>query len=275
MALEKSLVSIITITFNSERFIQETVQSVCKQSYENFEYIIQDGGSTDRTLEIIRSFEDPRIKIFTESDNGIADAMNKAIQKAKGRFVGIIHSDDSYSPDAIELSLNAMQSTGARWSYGKLDYIDYSGKHLYEAGTTFSLAKLKRFMLMNHPTVFCERAMYDEFGNFNAKYRLAMDYDLVLRFALRETPAYVDRPIARMRLGGESSKNFRSEIQAAREVMEIKQSLLHSSFDWRLYFFWTVCKILVRKSLTKIPFGTRLIEELRERVNPNYASETR
>ncbi|MBN8555156.1 MAG: glycosyltransferase [Deltaproteobacteria bacterium] len=264
------MVSIITITLNSEKYLLETISSVLSQTYSHFEYLIVDGGSSDRTLEIVNSFKDSRIKIYSAKDNGISDAMNRGIFLSRGEVIGFIHSDDYYAPDAIEKSLAEMKRQNSEWSYGLMDYIDSEGKFLYRAGNSFSLSKIKRFMSMNHPTVFCKKTLYEKYGVFNANYKLAMDYDLCLRFALKEKPAFVDSVVASMRLGGASSQSISAEFKATQEAKAIKNKLVSEAWlinqiDW----LWSSLKIYLRHFLLKCSFGANFILKFRKFVNPN------
>lgn len=265
------LVTIITITLNSALYLQQTIEGVLAQNFQDFEYLIVDGGSADSTIEIVKSFNDSRIKIFKGIDDGISDAMNRGISYARGKYIGIIHSDDVYLENAISASVKALESTGSHWSYGKMEYMDETGRPLFIAGNPFNLKALKRRMTITHPTVFCTKALYQELGNFNKKYRLAMDYDLCLRFALRYSPVFIPLTIARMRLGGASSQSEKAELSGACEVFHIKNEYFHQQkFQNSVYFAWQKFKIYSRHRLKQLPAGASLVEKLRPYVNPNH-----
>lgn len=263
-------VTIITITRNSERYITEAVTSVLSQSFSDFEYIIVDGDSTDRTLDLIHGYGDRRIRIFKRTPCGISDAMNYGIEMARGSIVGILHSDDIYLPDAISNSVSEIESTDSKWSYGQMKYVDEKGHELYSVGVPFDLSLLKRFMLVNHPTVFCKREVYEQLGAFNREYRLAMDYDLALRFSLRFPPHYIAKPLAKMRLGGASSSSFRNEIRAVFETLKIKQRLIPAdAFKSWSYSVWSLFKIVIKYALRNIGLSHQNLFWFRRLVNPN------
>lgn len=263
------LVSVITLSFNSQDFIASTIKSVLRQSVPNLEYLIIDGGSTDNTLDIVRSFQDPRIKIISEKDNGISDAMNKGIRAATGKWIGIIHSDDEYVGEAIQDSINKMEETGLPWSYGQLEYTDRAGNTLYCSGRKTAPEDMKRFMAIPHPSVFVSKALYSQIGSFRNDFKIAMDYELCLRLLQKSKPAYVDRIIAKMRLGGASSKNLDAELRGAREVflakINNKVCTAHNAF---LYYTWMKIKAYVRNTIRHLPLSAEISSALRSVVNP-------
>ncbi len=178
-------ISIITVCRNSDATIEKTINSVISQSYKNIEYIIIDGVSTDGTLEIIKKYAlaDERIKYISEKDSGIYDAMNKGLAMASGTVIGIINSDDIYLPDAIQKSLDnivknsAKSGTGLAVSYGLLRKIYADGSFVISGGSPDRL----RYGMINHPTYFVTKAVYEKFGYFDTSYRIAADYDFALR----------------------------------------------------------------------------------------------
>lgn len=276
MSEEKPLVSIVTITLESEKHIAAAVGSVLAQTYPNIEHIVVDGGSTDSTLARINELSPPNLRLIQEKDEGIADAMNKGIRAAQGEFVGILHSDDVYLPHAVERSLERLVTTGASWSYGRMLYVDQEGTNVLEVGRPYSAKLMKRFMLPGFSTIFCRRSLYEQIGEFDLRYQLAMDYDLFLRAALREDPIFIDEILAKMRLGGASSASTGAKIQAAYEALEIKQKHLpNRRFTSRIYFLWVASKTLLAGLLETLRVSPRFRNRLRSLVNPNYASAPR
>lgn len=274
MQLKPPLVTIITITRNSERTISQTMASVLNQDYKNIEYLIIDGMSKDRTLEIAKSFADSRMRIISEPDNGISDAMNKGIRLASGEIIGIIHSDDYYLPHAIAAAVSAILATGAVWAYGQIEYIDSYNQSLYISGQPFNLNKLKRFMMIPHPSVFMKRQVYEDLGPFKAEFKLAMDYELCLRISLKYQPTFIPSVMAKMRLGGASSASLASEFRVADEVLLIKQQLLGKSLPAFLYCVWTKAKATIRRTILRCPYICLLVPKIRKWVNPNFVRTT-
>lgn len=174
-------VSIITVCFNSETTIERTIKSVLEQTYKNLEYIIVDGKSTDKTLEIVEKYRPlfkGRMKVISEPDQGIYDAMNKGICNASGELIGIINSDDYYETDTVENVVAAMKDEDYQILYGMLRVIK-------ENEDTRVIVMPKHENLENemlaHPTCFVTKKVYSDFGMYDIKYRSCADHDFMLR----------------------------------------------------------------------------------------------
>lgn len=211
-----SKVSIITVCYNSESTIEQTIISVLSQTYRNIEYIIVDGGSHDHTLDIIRKYGE-KIKLISEADDGIYHAMNKGIMKSSGDIIGIINSDDWYECNAVELAVKYL-------STNRFDLVYGGCKCIYDNGLTreFKCSKLEDIlfrMVFAHQTVFVKREIYEKYGIFNQWYKIAADYDLLLRFykcgvRMIEIPANM----AFFRMSGISNTNYLNTIKETKEV---------------------------------------------------------
>ena len=159
MSTSQPLVSIITIVYNGENYLEQAINSVVQQSYQNIEYIIIDGGSTDQSISIIKKYESKIRAWISEPDKGIADAFNKGLARASGDVIGFINADDWYEPDAVQKVVENIN--GADIVYGdlrlwrdkKVDFI-VEGDHMH----------LEDEMTLNHPTVFVRKLVYDQFG---------------------------------------------------------------------------------------------------------------
>ncbi|GGB06320.1 glycosyltransferase family 2 protein [Puia dinghuensis] len=237
------LVSIITVVYNGERHIADTVRSVAEQTYRNIEYIIIDGGSTDSTLAVIRQFGSAVTTVISEKDKGISDAFNKGVLRARGAIVGMINADDWYAPDAVERAVRAIE--GYDVAYGDLQLW-----HKDRAGGIVKgdHRRLGREMSINHPTVFVRRECYQEFGLFDEQYRCAMDYDFLLRLAMAGRDfVHVPGVLAHMRWGGVSDVQWRL---ACLETMRIKDKYLPSrKLAHRLYYVKQVMAITISRML--------------------------
>lgn len=212
---KKPLVSIVTITFNSERFLEQTFQSVMGQDYPNIEYVIVDGGSTDGTVDIIKKHEDRIAKWVSEPDDGISDAMNKGITMSTGEIIGMIHSDDYYAdPTVIGRVVEGFSiSDDIKLLYGVQDYVHpETGEVYFSWGRKTDPSEIKKHMYLPHPTVFCRREVYEKAGLFRTDYRYAMDYEWAMRVIEMTDPHFLDYRIAVMRDMGHSGKNFRSTL---------------------------------------------------------------
>lgn len=211
-------VSIITPCLNSEESIRDTIESVLGQSYQNIEYIIVDGRSTDRTIEIVKEYAsgfEGRLRYISEKDSGIYDAMNKGILQASGSVIGIINSDDWYEPEAVEQAVQCFQDTGADVVYGEIWMIDEKGRREYHTWhSPFPL----------HPSTFIRREVYQKYGMFDIGYQIAADRDLLLRLmSERVRFAYVDRILADFRTTGVSHTR---SLLCAKEAYEINLKYL-------------------------------------------------
>lgn len=220
-------ISIITITYNSRSFLEETVDSVLSQDFPDFEYIIVDGGSTDGTLDIVRKYaeRDSRIRWVSEPDRGIADAMNKGVRLTTGDIVAHLHSDDTYLPGTLRRVAEAFAShADARWLTGCLRHVNERGEQLYDSRLKddYSLESLMRRNLIGHPATFLRRELFAEVGGFDTTLHYAMDYDLWLRIALRYPVLPLPLLLATFRIHVESLSS-RELLQAFAEEHLIRQ----------------------------------------------------
>lgn len=177
------LVSIITVCYNSERTIRRTIQSVLNQTYPNIEYIIIDAKSTDKTLEIVNEYIEEfqgRIKIVSEKDDGIFDAMNKGIRMSKGEIIGIINSDDYYEKDAVENIVKHLDIRKKQVYYGMMRVLDHGKEKKVEIESHNFITKT----MIPHCTCFVQRVVYEKYGLFDLKYKYVADYDLMYRYSL-------------------------------------------------------------------------------------------
>ena len=209
--------SIITVTLNSEATLQRCIDSLKAQSYQDFEYIIIDGVSQDSTLKIVEANNEVIGTLVSEVDSGLYDAMNKGISIARGRFVGMLNSDDEYLPETLSLVRKHLDSNpDSQIVYGDLYMGEGTGKKLIVGLNEISTR------MIPHPTVFVSLDTYRKYGAFNTAYRVAADYELMLR--LRSVGAKflkLDLPLAVMRPGGFSAKHkLRSVLETC--VLRIK-----------------------------------------------------
>ncbi len=244
----KPLVSVITVVLNGEKYLEETIQGVLNQSYDNIEYIVIDGGSTDRTVDIIRQHEDHIDYWVSEADQGISDAFNKGINSSTGPIIGIINAGDWYELDTVERIVSATGDGAADIVHGQLQYWrDQEKTDLVMGNHCF----LYRDMTVNHMTVFIKRALYDRLGGYSSVFRYAMDYEFLLR--AKNNGAiflYIDRCLANMRRGGLSDTGWR---KALREVAQAKRLQNSSPFiaTW-VYYVFSLVKGSAQRILVKV-----------------------
>jgi glycosyltransferase involved in cell wall biosynthesis len=194
------LFSVITVTFNAARFLQETLQSVAQQKNVTFEHLIWDGGSQDLTLEIAQKFS--HVKILQGKDSGIADAMNRATEHARGDFLIHLHADDLLAhPQALQMAARALKlHPGAEWLYGKAHVIDDQGSRIrttpYEP---FTPKRLRKYNFITHPATVISRSLFKKIGGFDPRLRYCMDYDFWQRLTRLSYPLVLATPLASFR----------------------------------------------------------------------------
>lgn len=216
-------VSIITVCYNSAKTIEDTIKSVLSQSYNNVEYIIIDGLSTDNTLEIINKYKDEIAVIVSEKDNGLYDAINKGIGLASGDIIANLNSDDFYIDDNVITDIvDKFEKEQTDLLYTDLYYVESKNTdkvtRYWKSGEYKKGAFYKGWM-PPHPTFFVKKDVYDKYGVFNLKLKSAADYEIMLRFIHRFecTVSYLNRVTVRMRVGGVSNASIANRIKANRE----------------------------------------------------------
>lgn len=236
-------ISIITATYNSEKTLRDTIESIKGQRYSDIEYIIIDGLSKDQTINIAKAYHGLVSHLVSEKDNGIYDAMNKGIALATGDVVGILNSDDFYAHDRVlEQVVNAFQQLEVDAVYGDLQYVAEAQPHQvvrhWVAGD-FHYKQFRYGWMPPHPTFFVRRALYEKFGTFDISFRNSADYELMLRFLYKHRARvhYIPDVLVKMRTGGMSNASFRHRLRANRE----DQRAWHVN-GLRPYFFTTFLK---------------------------------
>lgn len=250
MNIQESIkVSIITICYNSEQHLEQTILSVKNQSYSNIEYIIIDGGSTDNTINIIKKHELSISHYISESDNGISDAFNKGISLATGEIIGTINSDDWYEPDAVLKIVNSYQSIPCDVIHGNVQYWqDDQKNYLFSANHKL----LSDEMTINHMSCFVSNKTYKKHGKFLLDFKYSMDYELMLRFYLNKCNfIYIDQTISNMRLDGVSDRYwYKAHIESCKAKIINGQS----KFFAILYLCKQIIRCYVSKQLSKYGF---------------------
>jgi glycosyltransferase involved in cell wall biosynthesis len=199
-------VSIITVCYNSAATIKRTIESVLNQTYNDIEYIIIDGASSDGTLEIIEAYRDSfqgRLKVVSEPDNGIYDAMNKGISMASGTFIGILNSDDYYEARAVEYIVNDKRDDKYQILYGFMRSVKDGEEYKIDRCSH----KFMRNAMIAHPTCFVSKKIYEDFGGYDLQYVSVADYDFMLRMSENEEVKFypVDHVITNFTMGGMSA----------------------------------------------------------------------
>ncbi len=207
-------ISIITVVYNNVASIEQCIQSALSQSYPDIEYIVIDGGSTDGTCEIIEKYRKNISHYVSEHDGGMYFGLNKGIMMSSGDVVGILHSDDLFQgTDVIADVATVFNKTGCDAVYGDLWYVakDDPDKVIRNwKSTPFDVRNFYHGWMPPHPTLFMKRKVYSDFGLFDTSYKIAADYDLMLRTvgSGKLYCEYLPQVITRMRVGGASNKSL-------------------------------------------------------------------
>ncbi|KKO18185.1 MAG: hypothetical protein BROFUL_03138 [Candidatus Brocadia fulgida] len=244
----KPLVTIITVALNGVNYIEKTMKSVINQTYDNVEYVVIDGGSTDGTLDIVKKYKDSITYWISEPDDGISDAFNKGISLSAGDIIGILSAGDWYETDTIAQVVSHFSTGKADIVHGMSQYWDSSAKKTHLICANHDL--LHREMTVCHLTVFALRKCYTSIGLFRREFRYAMDYEWLLRAKVSGmTFLYINRCLAHSREGGISDRKWRSALW---EVAQAKSIHFHGRINHLLYFVYQVIKGTVRRYLDHI-----------------------
>jgi glycosyltransferase involved in cell wall biosynthesis len=216
-------ISIITVTYNSQDTLEETILSVLNQDYPEIEYIIVDGMSTDGTADIIRKYRERIGKFVSEKDNGLYDAMNKGINMATGEVIGFLHSDDFYANhQVISRYAQLFDREKCDAVYSDLYYVSRNDTskviRKWKSGTFTPGAFLNGWM-PPHPTFFARKKIFDLYGGFDPALKSAADYELMLRFIEKNgiRISYLPEFTVKMRVGGKSNVSLKNRVNANRE----------------------------------------------------------
>ena len=219
-------ISIITVCWNSEKYLKTAIKSVLNQTHEDIEYIIIDGSSTDGTLDIIKHYEPlfkGRMRWVSEKDNGIYDAMNKGINMASGDVVGLLNSDDFYiSNTSLDMISNIFIKENVDSVYADLYYVkELETDKIVRSWKTGKKRPFSQGWHPAHPSFFVKKEIYNKYGNFNLTYKIAADFEIMLRFLEKYSIStyYIEEYIVKMRLGGESNKSIKNIKKGKNEIM--------------------------------------------------------
>ncbi|MFL0913524.1 glycosyltransferase family 2 protein [Vibrio parahaemolyticus] len=241
-------VSVITATYNSSQTVIDTLESLNQQTYEDIEYIIIDGASSDSTLKVVQDNCSRIAKIISEPDKGIYDALNKGIKAATGDIIGFLHSDDLFAyPDAIRDLVKTLEVEGTDSVYADLEYVSKEDTskvvRKWKSGSC-SKAKLLSGWMPPHPTFFMKREHYQKLGLFNLKFNIAADYDSILRYLWSNevSTCYLPKVVTKMRVGGASNRSLKNIVEKTKEDIEALKAN---------GIFWP--RAILMKNVSKIP----------------------
>lgn len=220
-------ISIITVVFNNEKTIKAALNSVLGQTYKDIEYIIIDGKSKDNTVSIIKEYENKLGYFISEKDFGIYDAMNKGIKAATGDVIGILNSDDLYQDSTVldRVMTQFIQNPALDIVYGDLVYVKSDNVDKVVRNWKSNAYYTNFFENGNvppHPSLFVKKKVYEEAGLFNLDFKLAADYEFMLRIFKKHTfkSKYINKIIVKMRLGGATNQSFSNIKKQNKEILK-------------------------------------------------------
>ena len=232
--------SIITVVLNNKETTQDAMNSVLSQEYNNLEYIIVDGASTDGTVEVIKKvvkrFPERNIKFISEKDDGIYDAMNKGIRLATGEVVGLLNGDDVYNGKTVLKKVaDVFANPSVDSCYADLVYVDKHNLNKvirYWKSCDYQDGLFGKGWAPPHPTFFVRKKVYEEYGIFDLDYKLAADFELIVRFLGKYgiPSVYIPNVLVKMRLGGATNKSIINIIKQNLEICRAgKKNNVHIS----------------------------------------------
>lgn len=228
--------SIVTVSFNAEKYIENTLLSILNQTVPVYEYILFDGASKDSTYQIIQSYE-PKFKERgirfihkSEPDKGISDAFNKGVRQATGELIGIINADDELMPDTNKILSDLYDDSDAGVFYGNCLWVDKEKNTQHISYPKQNLDKLLYYMVLIHPSTFVRKGVYEQYGVFNLEYKCCMDKELLYRLYRNGVRfQYVNETLTKFKSGGVSDRNIMAYKEGSRLAIE------NGEPKWKVY----------------------------------------
>lgn len=237
-------ISVITVAFNAENTIGDTIQSVARQAWDEVEHIVIDGASTDGTLRVIQGNKDKIAKWISEKDHGLYDAMNKGIRLATGDVIGFLNADDIYATEHVLSRVGSVVKQGVDGCYADVDFVRDDLRTVVRRyrSERFNVGRLAYGWMPAHPSLFLRRELFERFGVFKTDYRIAADFELVVRFfhRFKINAVYVPEVWVKMRLGGISNRSLMSNYILSREIVracrenDVRTNMLKVSLKYPL-----------------------------------------
>ena len=245
-------VSIIVSVFNNKNTIAAAINSIISQDYDDIECIVVDAGSTDGTVEIIKGFGDRINTFISEPDRGIYDGLNKGISLATGDVIAFLHSDDVYAHETVISNVVGFFDNDTQGVYGDLVYtdkVDMSKVFRYWKSCDFSPSLLSKGWMPPHPTLFLRREVYQKYGTFDTSFKIAGDYDFMLRILKDNIVVkYLPQVVYKMRVGGESNRSIKNILNKSKEDLRaMRKNEINNPFFALFYKNMSKIMQLVRR----------------------------
>ncbi len=247
--MKKPFFSIITCTYNSEKFIERNIKSVLGQTFKNYEHIFIDGYSKDKTLKKIEKYQklNKSVKLFSFPPRGISDAFNKGIKRSKGEYLLFLNSDDYlYDKNVLEdVASFLIKNPDLDWIYGKISVVEEDGKKVgefpkYKIFQISSKQLLKFINFVPHQAVFIKRKVFEEFGPFDESLETSMDYDYWLKIENKTKWIFFNRVMSNYTIRGDAKsssaaklkENLRRMHSVQRRYLNRQEYLLSNIISW-------------------------------------------
>ena len=234
-------ISIITVTYNSEKTINDTLNSLINQTYNDIEFILIDGNSTDNTINIVNNFSTKIFnKVLIEPDNGMYDALNKGIKLATGEIIGILNSDDVFSENTIisKIAKQFNDDPNLDSIFGDVAFIKNNKTIRYISSKKWTINSFYFGNMPPHPSFYCKKALFEKHGYYKTNYKIAGDFELLLRFILVKKIRFKYLPfkMVNMKTGGLSTNGLESKFKINKEILlSFKENGLNTNYLF-LYF---------------------------------------
>lgn len=228
----------ITVAYNSAKTITDTLDAVAMQTHADIEHLVIDGASNDDTVEIIRSHAGRQIRLISEPDNGIYDAMNKGLAQAKGEVIGFLNSDDFFEDaSALEKIANAFTDPTVGACYADLVYVTQDNSRVvrYWKSKSFVKGDFAKGWCPAHPTFYVRRSVIERLGSFDQSYKMGVDVEFMMRYLERGQihAVYIPHVLVRMRLGGASNQSWKNVLLQNKEIfVALKKNGIPFSSVW-------------------------------------------
>ncbi len=238
IVLLKPKFTVITACFQAEKTIGNTIQSVHTQSYKNLEHIIIDGGSTDRTLEIIKATPF-KYQLLSEKDKGYYDALNKGLDLATGEWIGVLNADDVYKDRfSLEKLLEFLDTSDGDTCFADVEFVNKKGRIIRKAsGQRFNLSWFAKGNMPPHPTFVAKRSLFEKLGKYRTDLRIAADFELIARFLWKDgcSWSYLPETVVTMRVGGMSNSGIKSKLLLNMEIRRACRDLGIKTSYFKIY----------------------------------------
>lgn len=252
-------ISIITTTYNSEKTVAETIESVLAQDYTDYEHIIVDGASKDNTMKIVKQYEEKyggKLRYISKPDKGLYDAMNKGIEMATGDVIGLLNSDDKYANNHVLSKIaNIIKKTNSDGIHANLLYMDPETMTKPVRKWITKSTNIRKGNITAHPTLYLKKQVYDEVGNYNLDYKIVADYDFMIR-VLKDNKyklEHINEYLIYMRAGGVSSNGIKGYINNMKEAYKVlKNNKVKPAAIIVLIRIYKTIMQMVKAKITKI-----------------------